>query len=290
MAHVLSLTGLEARVIQLETAQSALPTRQNVSERLGTFNDDLLVLDDTDLTQSDSIDRLREALRALNVSIFNHVDLFVDHTGDNPFGHHVIAEEDPFFVSFEDWDGHTGDADAHHAQVAQTGLVTIVHFESHSGMSYNNAHPTQAFWGGWGSSNFTVGLAYGVISTPELLTRSSSGDVAQISPELEIYYPGVYVIDGNIGYENRDVGNDPSGLGQTALELVGQGLLTGCNGNTAWSSALPVVQQATANSSARQVVRLNSGDVLRLTKRKVYNMNVRAAANGSSLSIWRIGD
>lgn len=291
MALALSLTGLEARVIQLETAQSALPTRQNVAEKLGTFSDDLLVLDDTDLTQSDSIDRLREALRALNVSVFNHIPLFVDHTGDNPFGHHIIAEEDPAFVSFVDWDGHTGDASAHHPQVAQTGLVTTALFEAHSGKSYNDAHHTQVYGGGWTDQNWTCNLSFFAVATQQRVAVSPTGDLlwSKVGQRTTIRYPGVYVIDGNLGFELLNV-RTPSGQGVVSV-AINDVTMSGCNGTTAWTMRAPGSSIPGCNASARQIMRLYSGDVIAPVQRRLNAIGgFRVSRKGTNFVLWRIAD
>ncbi len=295
MALALSLTGLEARVIQLEVAQNALPTRQNVSERLGTFSDDLLVLDDTDLTQSDSIDRLREALRALNVSVFNHIPLFVGHTGDNEFGHHEVFAEDPEFVSFVTWDTHTGNASAHHPQVAQTGLVTTQLFESHSGKSYEDAHVTESYWGGWTNQTWSVGQSRAGVGCRILVVRSSSGDIGgprSTTRGITIKYPGVYVCDANIGFEITSA-ILTSGQGIVSISLnTNDNIVTGCFGTSAMTLRTPLAgAHANCTASARQIIRLNSGDIIIPTHAKRYNqVGMRVAANGSNFSVWRIGN
>lgn len=295
MPLALSLTGLQARVIKLEDAQSALPTLRNVSERLGTFTDDLLVSDNATLTHIDDIDRIRESLRALNISIFNHIGLFVEHTGNNPFGHHIVSTGDPSLVSFPLWDAHTGDASAHHTQVAQTGLVTTDHWEGHTGASFHDAHPTQAFWGGWAELNFSVSDQYAGMACNMLQTRSSSGD--NTTPiigrrGIKMFYPGMYVCDANIGFEIT-IDTLQSGQGLCAIALNDEeNVISGCEGTTAMSLRIPPIPRPNCTASARQLLRINSGDVVTAVQRRRYSGSVglRAARLGTNFSMWRIGD
>lgn len=140
----LSLTGLGARVQDLEKQAALLPTKDDANLYSQTLMGQWNVLDDFGLEHVGIINDLVSLYSAVKSTISSHIPVFDAHE-DDADAHHEATGHSVQTVDLPVFEAHTGDIHAHHTAVLVTGFAPTSVLPPHTGS--NDAHVTPYWYG-----------------------------------------------------------------------------------------------------------------------------------------------
>lgn len=278
---MVSLTGLEDRIVSLEQQADILPTKTDVSLYSQTLMSQWNVLDAFSSDQARTIEELISLYVLVKGFYVDTRAQFTGHTGE-PEGHHPTSDHIQG-VGISDLNEHEANTSAHHDH--PTGFLQQSGFFAHTGSVISvEAHVEPYYYGILGTGAFTpkdgvntIGISQRLFAhPPSSWTESDNGHL------LTFGISGLYRISSTINLEkDGDTTAASFQLDSYINETLrpGYGVAVEVHGNLVRDSA-----------SSSQLVHMKSGDTLKFKYNSLPLAGFFATVpeHGMSVSVQRI--
>lgn len=280
---MVTLTGLEDRIQELEKQATLLPTKDDANLYSQTLMGQWNVLDDFSVDQADLIGDLVTLYTAISSKINSHITVFDAHTADlnahHPTTGHVATTVDQLI-----FEAHTGDLHAHHTAVLITGFSPPEALPLHTGS--HDDHPIAHWYAVFNTGIAPIDSAVTPLTPVNILHHYPPASWDQNGTKIIFAESGIYTCTYTMVVEKTgDIGHV-----RYNLEL-GTGLNPGDNSTLKWSKVRNEVLAlgSRASCSTTLILDMRSGQYIELKSAATERYAGHALPNGITMSIQKVG-
>lgn len=282
---VVTLTGLEDRIQELEKQAVLLPTKDDANLYSQTLMGQWNVLDDFSVEQADLIDDLVTLYTAISSKVNSHITVFDAHQAD-PDAHHPSTGHASITVDQPIFEAHTGDFHAHHTAVLITGFSPPEVLPAHTGN--HDDHPIAHFYTIFNTGYLSMSQANQVLTPENVLYNYPVSAWTLDDTRVVFNESGVYKATVTMIVEKT---------GDNGLVIHTVNMATGLNtspgsGPLRWGSVRTEVNAAGSIGSASRTLLMDvaSGYYIEISAETVDGgFRGRALPNGISMSLIKVG-